>query len=217
MKRAEEGVKRATQAVEDAKNAYEDLKKTIEDYDESQKAINELEQGTLEFKQAVYEANLEVLKLMELFPSLKEVGNIVNQNGRLIITDQGKEAMENASFQQVSNALTALTSSQIVSLNTRRKSAYLEMGEKTPIINREDGTMGSLVGAEIGKRMAEIDIDRYYDLQQENLSLAKKGCFYKIKKPKKFGEKKVLHLKVKQNLNGLHTIWVYVQPCLTSG
>ena len=88
---AADAAKSATEEAEKTREAYEKLKKSFEEYDKAQDAIDEMTRGTQEWKDAIQEANLQVLDLIDAYPQLAE--EVSNVNGRLLISEQGKEAV----------------------------------------------------------------------------------------------------------------------------
>lgn len=100
-----EASKNFTQAYNDANNALNQLQSDISAYKESQKAIDSLTVGTEEWKNAISDANKEVLNLMNNYSGLSQY--VTNENGRLIISDEGFSAIEAQKQQAVNESYQA--------------------------------------------------------------------------------------------------------------
>lgn len=104
MKAAAEATKKAQEAAEDARDAYDSLNDSWSNFKETQNTLEKLTEGTTEWKNALYKANLEVIALMEKYPLLSKY--ITRQeNGQLIISDEGWKEIEQDAFDQVNNTL----------------------------------------------------------------------------------------------------------------
>ena len=91
MDQATEKAQQSKEAAEYAKSTYDELLNSKTGYEETQNALDELIPGTAEWSDKLAEANQQVLELLQSFPTL--VDYIEKVNGRLIITDEGWEAV----------------------------------------------------------------------------------------------------------------------------
>ena len=91
-----------TEALEDAKSKQEEFNNTLDSYNSVKDSLADMVEGTLEYKQAVYEANEQALKLVELYPKLKEA---MHWEGGVITFDDGAiEDAQEAQYWEVMQA-----------------------------------------------------------------------------------------------------------------
>lgn len=111
---AAEAAKRAdelAQAYENVKTEYENLKASIEDYHDAQDAIDKLVVGTEEWRDAIAEANDQIMNLIDQYPELAKYIN--NEAGRLAISEQGLQILEEKKEQEIQDAREASLQGQI--------------------------------------------------------------------------------------------------------
>ena len=83
LKRLQESTEKAKNAAQDAKNAYADLLSSHSEYEELQNNLEGLIKGTKDYEQALFNANQQVLELLQNSSGLK----IENIDGKLVVTN----------------------------------------------------------------------------------------------------------------------------------
>lgn len=84
FEKASQATKKATEAANEAKSAYDNLLSGQEKYNELQNKLEGLTKGTKEWEQALFEANQQVLELLQNYEGLKVT---TGENGKLEITN----------------------------------------------------------------------------------------------------------------------------------
>ena len=111
LKESQQALQDAESAAKSAADAYSQLKETIASYDDANNAIDDLTEGTNEWKEAVYKLNQQVLNLLQTYPELSKY--ITNDNGRLGISEEGIEYIQNEQMKRAENAQIQYYASQI--------------------------------------------------------------------------------------------------------
>lgn len=108
MKKAAEETKKAAEAADKAKEAYNALVEDKSKYDEIQDSLSKITYGTLEWKQALFDANEQVLGLIEKYSYLS---NFVEKGeyGQLIINEAGWKQLQEWQEAGYRNALAVQT------------------------------------------------------------------------------------------------------------
>ena len=111
---AEKAAKHADELAEAysrVKAEYESLKKSIEDYHSAQDAIDKLVIGTDEWRDAIAEANAQIMELVQTYPELAKY--LSSEGGRLTISEEGLEAVEQVKRQETNSAYRESLQAQI--------------------------------------------------------------------------------------------------------
>lgn len=134
-KSAAETAKALSDEYDKTKAAYEELKQSITDYQDAQTAISEMVVGTQEWRDAIQSANEQVLELIKNYPTLARY--MSNENGRLVISEEGLEAAEeqqrlatNRAFQDsiVAEKVASEAALKSQATNLGRKAQYTSVG-----------------------------------------------------------------------------------------
>ena len=118
---AEKAAKRADELAEAysrVKAEYESLKESIEDYHAAQDAIDKLVVGTDEWREAIAEANAQIMELVQTYPELAKY--LSSEGGRLTISEEGLEAVEQAKRQETNSAYRESLQAQIDAAEKKR-------------------------------------------------------------------------------------------------
>ena len=150
-KQAEEQAKKLntlTEALESTKEELEDLKSAREEYDELQEPFSALTEGTKEWTAALIEANDKVLDLLQTYPQLSEY--IQRDNGRLLITDEGWDALIDSQQDRV-------ISLQASRVGVQTALAGLEVDKaREPIYEATGGFQNEELASDVGKGVIAI-------------------------------------------------------------
>ena len=107
FKKASEAASLAAEEAAKAKEAYDTLLSGKENYNSLEEKLDSLTEGTSEWKQALFEANQQVLELLENYNNLK----VENQDGKLVVTNWDEvfeEQFKQFNAAQVSSAAAAI-------------------------------------------------------------------------------------------------------------
>ena len=124
MKNATEACKNAADAADEATKAYEKLGEAWDSLNDKYAAINNAVAGTQQWRDAIKAANDEVLNLVN---SYEDLDVVVGDDGRLIITEESKEAVQNNLRAKKESAQAASIGAQ---LNKNRIQAELSQQKK---------------------------------------------------------------------------------------
>lgn len=127
-KKATEASKALGDEYKQTKAAYEELKQSIADYKDAQTAIDELTVGTEEWRDAIRDANDKVLELIQNYPILAKY--MSNENGRLVISDEGLEAVEQQKREATNTAFQKSVIAQQAANDAQLKSDATNLGRK---------------------------------------------------------------------------------------
>ena len=94
LERATETANQLSKALSDATVAAEELEDAFSKYDEATAALDECVAGTKEWEQALKDANAAALELLKNHPELYGTGGVSNENGRIIISDDAKDQVQ---------------------------------------------------------------------------------------------------------------------------
>lgn len=102
-KAASESAQGLADSYKAAKKAADELRKSLEEYDKTQDTLDKMVKGTKEWEEALQQANAQVLELIEKYPQLI---NYVERtsDGRLTISEEGKEKVLQKANESVSTA-----------------------------------------------------------------------------------------------------------------
>ena len=128
-KKAAETSKALGDEYKQTKAAYEELKQSISDYRDAQTAIDELTVGTEEWRDAIQDVNDKVLELIQNYPILAKY--MSNENGRLVVSDEGLEIAERQKREAVTTAFQRSTTAQQIANDARLKSDVTNLGRKS--------------------------------------------------------------------------------------
>lgn len=122
LKRAAAAVEDAKQKTEEAKQAVEDLQNSAKEYKEIQNNFDELAKGTQAWTKAIIENNQ---KVVELLSNYKELARYVtkDESGRLIISDEGFQNLEQEYSSRYSAAARRGVYAQINEANLRKQAS----------------------------------------------------------------------------------------------
>ena len=120
MDAAAEATEKAKEAAEKASQAYDDLLSAKEGYDELQKQISDLTRGTDEWREALRKSNEEVLELLQTYPELAKYLSR-GEDGQLIISDEGWDAILEKQRKTVQNAQNAIMQRQFDEQELKRE------------------------------------------------------------------------------------------------
>ena len=109
---AEKATERAKTAAEETKQAYDELLSSKNVYDELQLSLDGLTEGTRAWKETLQQSNDEILKLIELYPELKDAV-VYGEKGRLSFDEEKYNNFVEQKQQQAANAQITLASNQI--------------------------------------------------------------------------------------------------------
>lgn len=104
LKSMQEQASSLSEALSDAKQAVEDLASAFDTYDSAIETLENCTKGTQEWKDALLEVNNTVLDLLHTYPQLAEYISRDKETGQLSISDEGKQAMEDAASQAAVSA-----------------------------------------------------------------------------------------------------------------
>lgn len=104
-------------SLSDARTEYSQLKSAVESYANSQKALEELTKGTTEWKQALFEANQQVIELLQNYPELQEYLLRDQATGALTIDEEGLQKVQE---QQLNKLYANQNASIIANQNVRQ-------------------------------------------------------------------------------------------------
>lgn len=91
LKEASDASKKAADAADEAAKAYENLGKSWDDLQDKYAAIDKATAGTQKWKDAIKEANDEAMQLVATYEGLDTK---IDENGRLIVTEESKNAVQ---------------------------------------------------------------------------------------------------------------------------
>ena len=91
LKAASDASKKAADAADEATKAYENLSKSWDDLQDKYAAIDKATAGTQKWKDAIKEANDEAMQLVATYEGLDTK---IDENGRLIVTESSKNAVQ---------------------------------------------------------------------------------------------------------------------------
>ena len=91
LKEASDASKKAADAADEAAKAYENLGKSWDDLQDKYAAIDKATAGTQKWKDAIKEANDEAMQLVATYEGLDTK---IDENGRLIVTESSKNAVQ---------------------------------------------------------------------------------------------------------------------------
>ena len=146
LSKAAETAQIAKENFSELTQQYTELKNALEDHTAAQKAIDDLITGTQEWKDAVRDANMEVLDLLDKYPTLAKY--IKNTNGRLIITNEGSEAVLEAQEKAKQDAYQTSLSLQAIQKEAENNREIQQGSADTFTKNTE--TKGAVGGAAAG-------------------------------------------------------------------
>ena len=128
-----------TEALEDAKSKQEEFNNTLDNYNSVKDSLADMTESTLEYKQAVYEANEQALKLVELYPKLKEA---MHWEGGVITFDDGAiEDAQEAQYWEVMQAQALKNNQQHRVEYTQAEVAAKEIGKNAQDKYNEDNNV----------------------------------------------------------------------------
>ncbi len=91
LQEASEASKKAADAADEAAKAYENLSKSWDDLQDKYAAIDKATAGTQKWKDAIKEANDEAMQLVATY---EDLDTKIDENGRLIVTEESKNAVQ---------------------------------------------------------------------------------------------------------------------------
>ena len=112
MAAAAEATEKAKEEAQAAKEAYDDLLSKRNEYNDIQKNLENLTYGTKEWKEALYEANQQVLDLVQTYPQLAQFMSR-GKDGQLVISDEGWDNLVEQQKKTVSNTQGVVLSRQM--------------------------------------------------------------------------------------------------------
>ena len=144
-KRAAEGARQAAEALEAVKTEQQAVADTLSAYEDAETAMSKLTKGTQEWRDALNETNNSVLTLLETFPELADTtkGYMENVNGQLVLTDEGKEYVQEQSSNKVAAAQSASYAASANALEAQNKSDVTDFARS---VNYVDTTSGRASG-----------------------------------------------------------------------
>ena len=143
LKSMQEQASSLSEALSDAKQAAEDLLSAFDTYDSAIETLENCTKGTQEWKDALLEVNDEVLDLLHTYPQLAEYISRDKETGQLSISDEGKQAMEDAASQATIAAQGAYNTA---SQNVRNQQISMQ---KSAINNKLDNDIVQSVFSQI--------------------------------------------------------------------
>ena len=137
IKKLQESIEDSEEAAKSAKDAYENLFSAKTEYEDIQDKLDGLVRGTKEWEQALFEANNQVLELINSYDNLQ----VKNNNNRLEIVNWD-EVLE----QQKERIANTTVSASIANLELKGEEARrAKVGIQTPINAYTDETKENLV------------------------------------------------------------------------
>lgn len=146
----------ASNNVKDITEAYNNLKNKIEDYQKAKFAVEEMITGTEAWKKATEELNQQVIDLMSIMPELAKY--VANENGVLVIAEEGLSQADKIMLQQKQNATTASSSISAKKLDLANQNLTEEQADdllKEAQVQHNAGA-GAGTGAAIGTGVGAI-------------------------------------------------------------
>lgn len=137
IKKLQESIEDSEEAAKSAKDAYENLFSAKTEYEDIQDKLDGLVKGTKEWEQALFEANNQVLELINSYDNLQ----VKNNNGRLEIVN-----WDDVLEQQKERIANTTVSASIANLELKGEEArQAKVGIQTPINAYTDETKENLV------------------------------------------------------------------------
>lgn len=130
LEEANANLEKQRKLLEDIKSEYEDLKATIEDFTEAQNAIEKMVEGSQQWKEAIAEANNQAMQLLAAYPELARYMD--NINGRIVISEDGLNAILEKQWLQVTQQQANALEAQVVA-----NAAQRAKNEKDALVGKE--------------------------------------------------------------------------------
>lgn len=149
---------------QEIQNSYQNLKDSIANYKESQEALDKLEKGTRDWKEELFAANNEVLKLLQAYPELQKYVS-KDTNGRLTISDEGLDNLQDKMAQNVAYGAFAVAKTQ-----QNANQAQVEANNKkvqANVIFQGKGTK-TLIDSNDTRSISDNELDAVYDMLRYN-------------------------------------------------
>ena len=167
MKKAAQATEEAKKAADSAKEAYDELLSNKEAYNETQKALEDLVYGTKEWKTALYEANQQVLELLEKYPELVKYLSR-GQDGQLTIDEAGFDSIIAQQEKAVANAQALVGANQLDEQKLKMEKAKEDFNDKTVVI-RNQNTENERIDFDATEGLRE-DLEDLYLVQDSSLT-----------------------------------------------
>ena len=135
---AQKRTKAAEDAAREAKEAYDTLFEQKNKYSQLQTTLGALTKGTNEWKQALFDANAQVLELLEKYPQLQTYLS-TGENGELKISDEGWQYVMDQQEKAVQNSTVSVLSAQVEEQNLKEQAAWNNFADEA----RLKGFIGS--------------------------------------------------------------------------
>ena len=137
FEKANKALKEATERADAAKESYNNLVSALDQLQEKYDALDKLTVSTREWRDAMAEVNSEVLDLIDKYPQLAKY--VSNEGGILKISEEGMEAVKDASLANVAKTSSAKLNAQINRTKALNDLRFSQLSE--------DATAGREVGA----------------------------------------------------------------------
>ena len=105
LEKTEKSIDEFNEAISESQQRIQDLKQDWEALVNTEEELDKLTKGTLEWKQALFDANEQVLLLLEKYPFLKNYAS-VGENGQIKIDEEGYNQLLENQVQGLSNLQT---------------------------------------------------------------------------------------------------------------